>query len=207
MAYPRTASIRPSLKSQPSDRGSSRLEYRPSQLPVRSRTTTTTHTATNYSASATTARPNLPLQLPEAAFLDRYKSIFSKKVAAWIGVGTIALSLLAVVPFRVGSESIDLSSCEKKIKPTGQISRGQMSALLALPMGATEEAVRRVVDEPYCTLPAISKTTATAKSESERAIVGAQREAYPLAFDPEAWVVIAYSDAGEYLGYDFVFKP
>ena len=144
---------------------------------------------------------------PEAAFISRFRSLFSKKTA-WIGIGAIALSLLAVVPMRVDSESIDFSSCEKKVKPTGEISRGQMTALLALPAGANKAAVRQVVDEPYCTLPGISAAeAAVAKAEGSEAIAGAEREAYPLAFDPEAWVVVAYADGGEYLGYDFVFKP
>ena len=142
-----------------------------------------------------------------------WKDVFAKR-AAWIGVGAIALSLLAVVPMRVDSESIDLSSCEKKIEPTGAISRGQLSALLALPAGANREAVRAVISEPYCTLPAISESAGSAKKLSEReksaeasAIAGAYRDAYPLAFDPEAWVVVAYTSAEEYAGYDFVFKP
>lgn len=147
------------------------------------------------------------LHSPEAAFIARYRGIFSQKTA-WVGIGAIAIALLAVVPMRVDSESIDLASCEKKVKPTGEISRGQMSALLALPTGANKEAVRRVVDQPYCTLPGMSESDAAdAKAEGNDAIAGAEREAYPLAFDPEAWVVVAYAGTGEYLGYDFVFKP
>ena len=33
-----------------------------------------------------------------------------------------------------------------------------------------------------------------------------EREAYPLAFDPEAWVVVSYVEE-KYVGYDFVFNP
>ena len=158
------------------------------------------------------AQPSVSSRAPVVAF--KWKKVFAKR-AAWIGVGAIALSLLAVVPMRVDSESIDLSSCEKKIDPTGAISRGQLSALLALPTGANREAVRTVVDEPYCTLPAISnsakgsakRSSAKEKSAEESAIAGTYREAYPLAFDPEVWVVLAYTSGEDYAGYDFVFKP
>lgn len=194
MSYPRTTSAHRQFNGPPA--------HRSSQPPVRSRSNTVPYPAQSrlQNQQAQTS------QNPEAAFIAQYRGIFSKR-AAWIGVGIIAFLLLAVVPNRVGSKPIDVSSCEKKVKPTGEISRGQMSALLALPAGASKTAVRQVVDEPYCTLPAIAQSTSDENAEGNTAIAGAEREAYPLAFDPEAWVIVAYSQTGEYVGYDFVFTP
>lgn len=142
------------------------------------------------------------LQTPEAAFINRHRS--TSKKAIWLVVGAIALSLLAIIPAQVGSKSIDTASCEKKVLPTGQISRGQISSLLALPTGSNKVAVRQVVGEPYCLLPAVDAETAAASAD--KILASAEREAYPLAFDPDAWVVLDYSNTGEYTGYDFVFK-
>ena len=235
MSYHRTASahsLPPRLTNRQASAPTSRRTASQSpQLPVRSRANKTSHllpanrqisqhSTVNPTARQLAGQPvgqsddsaqagHRQLHSPEAAFIARYRGIFSQQTA-WVGIGAIAIVLLAVVPMRVDSESIDLFSCDKKIKPTGEISRGQMSALLALPTGANKEAVRRVVEEPYCTLPGMSESdaaNASANAEEHEAIAGAEREAYPLAFDPEAWVVVAYADTGEYLGYDFVFKP
>lgn len=225
--------VNPSINRQAA---STRAGYPPrrlSRLPVQSRaiaangmshSASFTQQATQQTTQQTTqpTHQSRPIQPRKAALRSKCKRAFSNRVA-WIGIGAIALSLLAVVPMRVDSESIDLSSCEQKIKPTGAISRSQMSSLLALPTGANKEAVRKVISEPYCTLPAIAGSSASGSANSsskdskkelakrtkleEEAIAGAYREAYPLAFDPEAWVVVAYSNTEEYIGYDFVFKP
>jgi hypothetical protein len=80
--------------------------------------------------------------------------------------------------------------------------------LLALPKGATPEAVRQVIKEPYCTLPPVETAAQPAAQPADQRAAQTPadtREAYPLAFDLEAWVVVNYQ-AGEYIGYDFVFK-
>jgi hypothetical protein len=113
--------------------------------------------------------------------------------------GGLVVALLAIVPFRVGSEAVDHASCQAVIRSGAEISRGQISQLLAVPAGATPEAIRQVIKEPYCTLPPVEDAQTASVSAAET------REAYPLAFDPEAWLVVNYK-AGEYAGYDFVFK-
>jgi hypothetical protein len=51
------------------------------------------------------------------------------------------------------------------------------------------------MNAPYCRL-----------SELEvRAGVRAQREAYPLAFDPQTWFVVLY-EGDQYTGYSFSFR-
>ena len=175
----------------------------------------------SYPRTASTPSTHLPIRsrsevsachspAAEAVFNEQRRQpsnqrLNAAKQLALVAIGAIALSLMAFIPAQVGSKSIDTASCKKKILPTEEISRGQMSALLALPVGSNQEAVRRVTGDPYCLLPAVD--TETAAASSNKILAGAEREAYPLAFDPEAWVVVAYSASGEYIGYDFVFRP
>lgn len=203
MSYPRAAS--PSTQLRPTNRSTTRSA---SQLPVRSRKEIAAHNVIVGQSAATQPAPvrpsRMPLKAPEAETVSRYRGWLSQK-RVWVGgVGAIALALLSFIPGQVGSKAVDPTTCQKKIRPTGAISRGQISALLALPTGASKEAVRRVVDEPYCLLSAIAKDP---NAVGKGAIAGAEREAYPLAFDPEAWVVVTYEEGGKYVGYDFVFKP
>ena len=198
MSHSRAASA--STQLRPTTRPASRR-------PVRSRKEMAAHNVMVGQSVANQPAPvspsRTPLKTPEAKTISRFRGWLSQK-RVWAGVGAIALALLSFVPGQVGSKSVDPTTCQKKIRPTGAISRGQISALLALPTGASKEAVRRVVDEPYCLLSAIAKDP---NAVGTGAIAGAEREAYPLAFDPEAWVVVTYGEGGEYVGYDFVFKP
>lgn len=129
----------------------------------------------------------------------------------WAGGSVATLALLAVLPARVGSQAIANSSCQQVIKSGAEVSRGELSRLLSIPQGASREAVRQMIDAPYCLLPVAGSgqpdgEQASKQTNSEASVEkAATREAYPLAFDPEAWVVVNYN-AGEYAGYDFVFK-
>lgn len=118
--------------------------------------------------------------------------------ALWAGGSVATLALLAVVPNQGNSKAISQSSCQAIVQSGAEVSRGQISRLLAVPEGSTQAAVRQVVDNPYCTLP-----TAVGGVGGQPATVA--REAYPLAFDREAWLVVNYQ-SGAYAGYDFVFK-
>ncbi|MGI8933649.1 MAG: hypothetical protein ACR2FS_06205, partial [Phormidesmis sp.] len=119
--------------------------------------------------------------------------------ALWAGGSVATLALLAVVPNQ-GSKAISQANCQAIVQSGAEISRGQISRLLAVPEGSAQAAVRQVVNEPYCVLP-------TGTTDGDGQPTGLmEREAYPLAFDREAWLVVNYQ-AGEYAGYDFVFKP
>lgn len=126
--------------------------------------------------------------------------------------GAIALLATAIVlPTQVSSQAIPDSSCETIVKSGAEISRGQLSQLLEIPTGTKANTVRQVVDEPYCTLPVSQSKTQAEPGQAELKVepgnaIATERAAYPLAFDPEAWLVLSY-EADEYLGYDFVFKP
>lgn len=85
--------------------------------------------------------------------------------------------------------------CEAIVQPQAVLSRAQLSQLLSVPERDSKESVRAIVAEPYCNLPAVEL----------RAGVPAEREAYPLEFDPKTWFVVLYEN-NEYAGYDFVFQ-
>ncbi|MEL7070052.1 MAG: hypothetical protein AAGN15_15550 [Cyanobacteria bacterium J06581_3] len=84
------------------------------------------------------------------------------------------------------------SACTSEVVSTAQLSRQQLLELLAVPERDSKTRIREIVAEPYCQLSAINI----------RAGVAAEREAYPLAFDPNTTLVILYEN-DEYAGYRF----
>lgn len=85
--------------------------------------------------------------------------------------------------------------CQGKVEQRVVLSRDQLSRLLTVPERASRSQVRQVVNQPYCQL----------QSLKVRAGATAQREAYPLAFDPNTWLVVLY-EGDEYAGYSFSFR-
>ena len=84
------------------------------------------------------------------------------------------------------------SACTSEVDESAQLSREQLLALLSVPERDSKSRIRQIVDAPYCQLSAINI----------RAGVAAEREAYPLAFDPDTTLVILYENE-EYAGYRF----
>ncbi|MEL6602431.1 MAG: hypothetical protein AAFP20_04295 [Cyanobacteria bacterium J06614_10] len=84
------------------------------------------------------------------------------------------------------------NACTTEISTSSKLSREQLLALLAVPERDSKTRIREIVQEPYCQL----------SSLDIRAGVEAQREAYPLAFDPNTTLVILYEN-DEYAGYRF----
>jgi len=114
-----------------------------------------------------------------------------------------------ILPDQVSSEAIAQSNCLEVIQSGAEMSRGEISSLITLPVGSPKQSVRQAISEPYCTLPTESADESAAAqnaTEDQTASSSAEREAYPLAFDPEVWIVLNY-EAEKYTGYDFVFKP
>ncbi|NJL47854.1 MAG: hypothetical protein HC929_10685 [Leptolyngbyaceae cyanobacterium SM2_5_2] len=85
--------------------------------------------------------------------------------------------------------------CEAIIHSDARLSREQLASLLTIPERDPKDAVRKIVSEPYCRLPQLQV----------RSGVVAEREAYPLAFDPNTQLVILYEN-DEYAGYRFRFQ-
>jgi hypothetical protein len=86
-------------------------------------------------------------------------------------------------------------SCQEIVQEKAVLSRPQLSQFLSIPEGSSRDQLRQVMNAPYCRLPELEV----------RAGVRAQREAYPLAFDPQTWFVVLY-EGDQYTGYSFSFR-
>lgn len=91
--------------------------------------------------------------------------------------------------------SQDEDICQQVVQETAVLSREQLTQVLSVPERANKQAIRRVMKLPYCRL----------KTVQLRAGITAEREAYPLAFDPKTWLVVLY-EGDEYAGYSFSFR-
>lgn len=85
--------------------------------------------------------------------------------------------------------------CQTVKQSSVVLSREQLAQLLTVAERADRKDVREIVNEPYCTMSALEV----------RAGIEAEREAYPLAFDPSTWLVVLY-EGDEYAGYGFSFQ-
>jgi DNA-binding transcriptional regulator YdaS (Cro superfamily) len=86
-------------------------------------------------------------------------------------------------------------NCEAIVETDSRLSREQLAKLLTVPERDSKDSIREIVAEPYCRLPNLTV----------RSGVEAEREAYPLEFDPETQLVILYEN-DEYAGYRFRFE-
>jgi len=93
------------------------------------------------------------------------------------------------------STAVQADQCEAIVETDARLSREQLARLLTIPERDNKERIRDVVSEPYCRLQPLQV----------RAGVKAEREAYPLAFDPDTQLVILYEN-DEYAGYRFRFE-
>lgn len=145
----------------------------------------------------TIQKPRRPVKLGWNLSAQRRKAL--------IASGAVATLVVAIVlPDQVSSEAIAQSNCLEVIQSGAEMSRGEISKLITLPTGSPKQTVRQAIAEPYCTLP-LEQNDSKAEFDSEKSD-SAEREAYPLAFDPEVWVVLNY-ESETYTGYDFVFRP
>jgi hypothetical protein len=85
--------------------------------------------------------------------------------------------------------------CQEIVQPKATLSREQLAKLLTVPERDKKSKVQGILKAPYCKLPKLEV----------RAGVRAEREAYPLEFDPKTWLVILY-EGDEYAGYRFSFR-
>lgn len=114
------------------------------------------------------------------------------------GGSMLALAALVVGPKPIVDRAEQVESkvvCQETVQAQSVLSRAELSELLAIEERAPKGDVRAVIAEPYCTLPAMEV----------REGVTAQREAYPLEFNPETWFIVLY-EGEEYAGFDFSFS-
>jgi len=107
------------------------------------------------------------------------------------------ISLLLDVRGMVPSRQINPhhEACQGTVNSEAVISREQLAQLLTVPERDSKNRVHEILNEPYCQLPAIQV----------RAGVVAEREVYPLAFDPQTRLVVLY-EGEEYAGYRFSYQ-
>jgi hypothetical protein len=86
-------------------------------------------------------------------------------------------------------------TCNGMINTQVVLSREQLAQLLTVPEREAKTRVRDILRDPYCQLPGLQV----------RAGVTAERDVYPLAFDPQTRLVILY-EGDEYAGYRFSFQ-
>ena len=98
----------------------------------------------------------------------------------------------AASPFQQKATESLVKSCATDIVESARLSREQLAKLLTIPERDSKAKVRQIVQEPYCQLSDLTI----------RAGVKAEREAYPLEFDPGTALVILYEN-DEYAGYRF----
>ena len=97
--------------------------------------------------------------------------------------------------FARSQPQVNEKSCNEFVQTEAKLSREQLAELLTIPERDSKARVREVVAEPYCRLASLNV----------RANVQAEREAYPLEFDPKTQLVILYEN-DEYAGYRFNFE-
>ena len=86
-------------------------------------------------------------------------------------------------------------TCQGDVNDGVVISREQLAQFLTVSERDTKAKVQEILQAPYCELP---KIKVRAEAEAERAV-------YPLAFDPQTWLVVLY-EGDEYAGYQFRFQ-
>jgi hypothetical protein len=83
-------------------------------------------------------------------------------------------------------------TCQGEIRSGVNISREKLAAFLTVSEREPKLRVQDILQQSYCQLPSIEI----------RAGVPAERQVYPLAFDPQTWLVVLY-EGEEYAGYQF----
>jgi hypothetical protein len=119
-----------------------------------------------------------------------------KSPSSYLVMGGSLLMLAMLMSDMGGRRPQPISNkCLEVVQSQSVLHRDRLSQLLSIPERSSRDQVKAVISEPYCRLPQVEI----------RAGVPADREAYPLAFDPQTWLVVLY-EGNEYAGYDFVFR-
>lgn len=84
----------------------------------------------------------------------------------------------------IKSSSVDALQCAEVLTPDAVLSRERILKLMTIAEGVTKTRVRSILKAPYCRL----------KPITVRAGVAAEREVYPLEFDPKVWVIVLYEN-------------
>ena len=135
---------------------------------------------------------SLPSKSPDISPL---KSLIAGGVIVTAALVLVDVQRMGAWLSRSPTSSVNDNACKEFVQTEATLSRQQLAELLTIPERDSKERVRQVVAEPYCRMAGLSV----------RAGVDAEREAYPLEFDPKTQIVILYED-NEYAGYRFNFE-
>jgi hypothetical protein len=138
-----------------------------------------------------------PAPLPRAQLASASLGRTALAFGLIIGLGLLLVDLPNLRAWLRGGSATQANpnTCQTLVQTEATLSREQLAQLLTIPERGSKAQVREVVAEPYCTLAALQV----------RSGVQAEREAYPLEFDPKTQLVILYEN-DEYAGYRFNFE-
>ncbi len=126
-------------------------------------------------------------------FMPQQQRIFL--AGGWlVALFTVAINLGGAHGGRVNASAIEQSHCKTIVQSNAALSRAQLAKVLTVPERSPQSDIRTQLPQPYCQFQDIEM----------RAGISAQREAYPLAFDPQTWLVLLFEE-DEYAGYAFQF--
>jgi hypothetical protein len=115
------------------------------------------------------------------------------------GGGMLALATLVVTPSFNRTDSTSNTGaadvCIKQVDKQSLVSRDELKAVIDLDPSAAKDQVRNIVDQPHCVL----------EPRAAENGIQVEREAYPLEFDPQTWLVLQYQDS-KLAGFDFSFR-
>ncbi len=126
--------------------------------------------------------------------MNNHRNFFSlipkQLVAGGSALLAIALLFDAQVLPSFGGKKSSGEACQEVLQSQAKLSREQLARLLTVPEGDRKQKVRGILKDPYCKLDNLEI----------RAGTPAQREAYPLEFDPQTWLIVLY-EGDQYAGY------
>lgn len=113
------------------------------------------------------------------------------------GGSVLVLAALFIIPNlnQEQTQEAGAFTCIRQEQPKSLVSRDQVKKLLETDLQASKSTVQEFLNAPYCVL-------SPGKTEAG---LPAEREAYPLEFDPQTWLVVLY-EGDRYVGYDFRFR-
>jgi hypothetical protein len=127
--------------------------------------------------------------------IEKLKS--NQLLAGIAGILAIGIFIEAMGLPSFGSKEAALE-CQGAVKSNVTVSQDNLAKLIQFKTGDSKDAVRKVLKEPYCTLPKIAIRTG----------MQTEREAYRVASDAlekttsQTYIVVSY-EGDQYLGYKF----
>jgi hypothetical protein len=116
-------------------------------------------------------------------------------VSLLVGGGLLILMGLLIQWRGVLQSKAEIDHCQEMVQPKTVLSRQQLTQLISVTENTSQESIKAIANVPYCKLSSIKLATGAI----------AERDAYPLAFDPDTWLIILY-EGNQYAGYDFSFR-